>query len=78
MKKVYKLLLVTLLFFIFSLNGNADEITNKKGDLRCNPDNKTSCEEIKNSNGEVIQVNVATDAIKNDGDIQVIKHVKKN
>ena len=77
MKKVYKLLLVTLLFFIFSLNGNADEITNKKGDLRCNPDNKTSCEEIKNSNGEVIQVNVATDAIKNDGDIQVIKHVKK-
>ena len=71
MKKIFTLVILLLIIVPYSVGAS------KKGDLRCNPDNKTSCKEIKNSNGEVIQTDVTSGSLDKEGDIQIIKHVKK-
>lgn len=74
-KIVVLLFLLSILFTPFLIKAEESDENISKGALRCplNLDSKTSCNEIKDSNGNVIQV----DLIYIDDEIEIVKTVKK-
>lgn len=77
-KIIYFINIILVVSIIFQPLFIKAESTPNKGDLRCPVEsNSDNCLEIKDANGSVIEVDIISGSLTNDGDIRIVKKVKK-
>ena len=75
---VYSIIILILGMFIINIAPKAETTKSyQKGDLRCPQNSNIDCKEIKDENGNTIEVQITYKESSADGDIEIVKKVKK-
>ena len=81
MRRFFKLFLIVLVLLgcIFYFNVKADDTikTPKKGDLRCPSNSNINCTPHYDKDGNIIQVDITYKVVEEEGEIELVKSVKK-